>query len=709
MFGYFQHDLCKNLEHIDFFRFSRDFFQIIRANIPTIETLTFIDPPPRQPAVSPEESEEKRELREAMLEATGTGRPVLCNTTLLLPFPVQDTTVIAKARGLDEYLVRKVGTDWLDGLLSLLLREFLLMKRACVDPLTGLLSSLHLEEYLDAELSQEQGVLVLVTVYPKGSSSFQAKKYQHRTVSLLKSYVNDRFPLYYLGQSCFAILCEKRAPDFAAEFAPLLVNYLKRERCFRVHVSTVSFAEQESSVENSPPISESLMKKAWAALHVASKRGPFAFCNYSAIENVDAHPLAPPSPPLKRWLQKVARKCNSFSLLQFSDGGREMAESIDEQTGESGVFTGDGQAHFLFLPYTDRKKLKSRAQGIIRACSEKSSGRVVANVGISIYSAQGRPKSEQLLNCRKALCHSAFLKQGSIVICDAVSFNISGDIYYGDGDLVRAVGEYKRGLQLAPENGNLLNSLGVCYAQMNKHRAASQCFQRACESEEDRFMALYNLGIEQQIQEENLEAIESFSRGLDCLQAEDQEKARKDISFQLAVLCTHEQQYERALELLQPWFASEKETGGGDKALKYLGEIYGGLGQNRKAMKYLQRAMRYDEYDAEVLGLLGEIYLEENEGDDIALRFCEKSVELSPDSPGLRIRLAKAQIQCGDLENAGKTLQPCLRNRKTRLAALEQRANLAREKGQTRAAEKWRGKTEKYAAEHKERVKHGRN
>ena len=35
--------------------------------------------------------------------------------------------------------------------------------------------------------------------------------------------------------------------------------------------------------------------------------------------------------------------------------------------------------------------------------------------------------------------------------------------------------------------------------------------------------------------------------------------------------------------------------------------------------------MRYDEYDAEVLGLLGEIYLQENEGDDIALRFCEKA------------------------------------------------------------------------------------
>ncbi|RUM47506.1 MAG: hypothetical protein DSY80_00865, partial [Desulfocapsa sp.] len=104
-----------------------------------------------------------------------------------------------------------------------------------------------------------------------------------------------------------------------------------------------------------------------------------------------------------------------------------------------------------------------------------------------------------------------------------------------------------------------------------------------------------------------------------------------------------------------------------------------------------------DEYDAEVLGLLGEIYLQESEGDDIALRFCEKAVELSPDSLDLKIRLAKAQTYCGDLIAAGKTLQPCLRNKRTRLAALKQKAIIAREQGRENTANAWQQKARQFA------------
>lgn len=697
MFGYFQHELCKTLEHSDFFRFSREFIQTIHANIPTIDTIHFLDPVSQQPAVSTEEKKDEKIRREAILEATGSGCPVLKGGMLFLPFPVLETTVIAQVSGLDDYLIRKVGNDWLDGLLSNLLREFLMMKRACVDPLTGLLSSLYLEEYLDSVEETQKCTLILLSVYPKSISSFSAKKYQHRTVSLLKTFVTNRFPLFYLGQSCFAIVCENREDGFAARFAPLLVNFFKREHCSRVHVSTVSFNRETSSYDASIPISEFLMKKAWTALHVASRRGPFAFCNSSSLENLDTHPLAPPSSRLKRWLQNTTRNCDSFSLLQFASAKEEMKESIVEGAGEKGKFIVGGNAYYLFYPSVSHKKINTMAQDIIAIFAKKCPGSSLVNAGVSIYSAAEGSKSNQLLNSQKALCHAAFLKDGSVVICNALSLNISGDIYYGDGDLVRAVREYKRGLMIVPEDGNLLNSLGVCYAQMNRHKAAVDCFKKACKSKEDRFMAFYNLGLEQQIQEENIDAITSFSSALDCSLAKEQENVRKDISFQLALLYTQEQLYEKALEFLLPWFESEKDVESAGRALKYLGKIYAGLGQNGQAMKYLQRAMRYDEYDAEVLGILGEIYLIENEGDDIALRFCEKAVELSPDSLDLQIRLAKAQAQCGDFMAAVKTLRPCLRNRKTRLVALKQREVMANELGQNRAAVKWKEKAEQYA------------
>jgi len=691
---YFHHDLFNTLERNDFIRFAPEFLQVMYANIPTLDSVIFLDPVMPQPADSTEESDETKRIREAVLDAVDSSRPVFTPHALYLPFWVEETTVIAELKGLDEYLIRKVGNDWLDGLQPLLLREFLLIKRANIDSLTGLLSSLHLNESLNINTDNFSGALVLLSITPKGSNAFYARSYLNKTVSLLKGFINERFPLYYIGQSCFAMLCKDTEQNFSSEFSPLLVNFFKREACSRVHVATIELAHFDCSPDTSVSVSEAIMKKAWAALHVASKRGPFAFCNASVLENLATHPLAPPTKQLKRWLQQVARNCDSFSLLQFTSGDAKLQKSIQAETGSKGEVITVGDDSYLFLSKVDRKSLKKTAQEIIALYSQKATEVQTPNVGIAIYSTKEPSKSDMLLNCRKALCHAAFFDPGSVVICDALSFNISGDIYYGDGDLVRAVREYKRGLQLNAKDGNLLNSLGVCYAQMNRHKDAVLCFKVACTRREDRFMALYNLGLELQQHNDRPAAIQSFTSALACPATDNQDVVRKDISFQLSVLCCQEKLYKKGLALLQPWYESEK----GGKALKYLGEMYGGLANYQKAMKYLQLAMRYDEYDAEVLGLLGEIYLQENEGDDIALRFCEKAVELNPDALHLKIRLAKAQIHCGDLTAAEKALQRCLRNKKTRLAALQQKAILATEQGKNKTAEKWQAKAEQFAA-----------
>ncbi len=691
---YCHHDLFNILERNDFIRFAPEFLQAMYANIPTLESVTFLDPVLPQPADSTEESSEGRRVREAVQEAADTSRPVFTPHALYLPFSVEETTVIAELKGLDEYLIRKVGNDWLESLQLLLLRDFLLIKRANIDPLTGLLSSLHLNESLNINRNTSSEVLVLLSVSPRGSNAFYARSYLNKTVSLLKGFINERFPLYYIGQSCFAMLCKTTEQNFSSEFSPLLVNFFKREACSRVHVATLDLAHFDFNHDTSISASEAIMKKAWAALHTASKRGPFAFCNASALENLAAHPLAPPEKLLKRWLQSVTRKNDHFSLLQFTGGDEKLLKIIQDETESKGESTIFGDHSYLFLPMVDRKRLKKIAEKIIAVHSQKATKERTPNVGIAIYSTKEPSKSDMLLNCRKALCHAAFFEPGSVVICDAVSFNISGDIYYGEGDLVRAVREYKRGLILDSRDGNLLNSLGVCYAQMNRHKDAVLCFKKACTSRDDRFMALYNLGLELQQHKDKPAAIKSFTSALACSETDNQEVARKDISFQLSVLCCQEKLYKKGLALLQPWYDHEADG----KALKYLGQLHGGLGNYKKAMKYLQLAMRYDEYDAEVLGLLGEIYLEENEGDDSALRFCEKAVELNPDSLQLKIRLAKSQIHCGELTAAVKTFQRGLRNKKTRLAALQQKAILANEQGKNKTAAKWHAKAEQFAA-----------
>ncbi|MBU1140870.1 MAG: tetratricopeptide repeat protein, partial [Proteobacteria bacterium] len=605
---------------------------------------------------------------------------------------VGEEFVIAQLEGLDEFLVRKVGSDWVNGLCSLLLREFLLVKRACIDSLTGLLSSLHLEEYLDSREPCRKGVLFLVAVYPKGLNSLQAKKYQYRTVSLLKSFIESRFPLYYLGQSCFGIVCENCDPEFVSGFVPSLVNYLKRERCYRVHVGSAAIDCELKDYSHSEELlsSEEVMKKAWAALHVASNRGPFAFCNYTSIEDAGKHPFVSPALRLSRWLQKATHNVENFSLIQFDWAGQALIDVVAKLSDGGMEYFVDSNALFLILPGKDGQSAGKVGENILFLLGGPDKEVQSVKAGVSSFPSLDFRKSELLLNCRKALLHGSFLEPGSVVLFDAVSLNISGDVYYGEGDLVRAVKEYRRGLLLDPDNGNLLNSLGVCYAQMNRRKEAVDCFSKACASKEDQFMALYNLGLEQQLQMENLQAIDSFTKALALPRQEDREEtARKDILFQLAVLCVEECQYEKGLELLISWCNSESGGSGSGRAARYLGESYYHLGKYREAMTWLQRAMRYDEYDAEVLGLLGEIYLKENEGDDIALRFCEKSVELSPHSFSLKLRLSKAQIHCGDFQAAIRNLHPCLRNRKVRPAALLQRGVLSLEQGDLVAAQKW--------------------
>ncbi len=688
MFGYFQHDVCKGLERRDFIRFVAEFGRVIDANIPTIKELIFLDPPELQPAAVLSESKGEKKLRVSIEEAVHKGTPIFSNDVLILPFPVTDATVVAQVKGLDSYMIKKIGKDWLEGLSVLLIREFLLVKRACIDSLTGLLSSLHLEEYLDSASGKAKGVLVLLSVYPKSSNSFLAKKYQHRTVSLVKTFIDDRFSLYYLGQSCFGIVCEVDSSDFITSFAPSLVNYLKREGCYRAHVSSAVFGGSPTVEESSPQPSELVMKNAWSALHVATKRGPFAFCNYNSIEEGAKHPLAAPAQPLVRWLLKETRREKVFSLLQFNTGNSLLVQCIQECTGKQALTYIKEDTVYLLVPGQDRKMALKTGDTILQHFNGLDKKGAPVNCGIALFPSGDFRKSELILNCRKALFHTDFLDPGALVICNALSCNIAGDMYYGEGNLLLAVKEYLRGLILDPDDGNLLNSLGVCFAQMNKHKRAVECFSKACNSKEDKFMALYNLGLEQQVRHEQLPAIKSFSEALSLPNQGGEERVRKDISFQLAVLCIKEHRYKKGLELLQIWYKSEKDQGGG-KALRFLGESCAGLGRHHDAMKYLQQAMQYDEYDAEVLSLLGEVYLRENEGDDIALRFCEKAVELNPDSLKLQLRLAKAQIQCGDFAKGCKTLQPCLRSKQIRPAALLQRGVLALGQGRMQAAKKW--------------------
>jgi tetratricopeptide (TPR) repeat protein len=317
--------------------------------------------------------------------------------------------------------------------------------------------------------------------------------------------------------------------------------------------------------------------------------------------------------------------------------------------------------------------------------------------GIAIFPFSDFKKTELIPNCQKALLHGALEDEGIITVFNALSLNVSGDIYYGEGDIPRAIKEYRRGLAITPNDVNLLNSLGVSYAMMNRHTLANDCFLQALSIHDHNFMAWYNLGLGRELQNDLTGAVVAFERAYSCPLEGDKDTAnvRHELPLQLAKLYCQIGQYQKCLDILLPWHNAKQEksdAGPASRALRFLGESFHGLGRTQEAIIALQRAIHFDECDADALSLLGEIYLDTNAGNQIALKLCGKSIELNPVPILFHLRLAKAMISCGYLETALVTLRPCLRDQKTKGAARVQMGLLYKKWGKNTTAIRWLNK-----------------
>ena len=140
------------------------------------------------------------------------------------------------------------------------------------------------------------------------------------------------------------------------------------------------------------------------------------------------------------------------------------------------------------------------------------------------------------------------------------------------------------------------------------------------------------------------------------------------------------------------WYKSTSQNVTIERALPYLGLAYYGLKDYEKAVMWLQRALQYNEFDAESMGLLGLCYLLQKEGNDIALSLCQKSVEFAPDNSILLIYLARAQIACKLHDEARITLKKCLRHKTTKLEAQLLSSVNFKEQGKFKRARDWLAK-----------------
>jgi len=632
--------------------------------------------------------------REGVQGIRDRGRPALSadGKTLLLPVWREEEVVGAAVLGNSDLPFADMSTSWLLEVSRILSREFRLIKQWSMDVVTGLPNGQQLRDALAAALvgsGAEPAAplnVVLIEIYPtKARDGEQALAQSARAAAFLDGLVGGVAPLYVCGGGVFGAIWDRIDTDQVLKMGEALLRRQKRENFARAHIGIATLAPDEAGAAVALPTATALLDQAWEALHAARRRGPHALCTYAALSRAQDHPFGPPPAEVMAGLRRLWRGSGRFALVLLreeavADGGG-FSRRIASLVGPSVplVPAGDGEIYAV-LADADRAQALAWA-GAVRERAASVNGAGVA-AGIALYPCGRFAKSTLAVNARKALRHAAFFEDEPVAVFDAVSLNISGDVYYNDGDLARAVREYRQGLALDADNVNLLNSLGVVYVQMNRYRAAIPLFEKAARLDRADFMAPFNLAFAYLEQGRVKASVEAFEKALAI------DGGHPDVLLQLGRLYCGQERFGEAAALLERLAGVDDAALGGGKAgvQLALGEAYRGLGRNRDAIACLERAVRLNPRDGGALSLLGVLYAEEKQGDEIALSFCRQAVELDDRRWQSWFQLGMVQWRQGDRPAAWLSLEQSLKLDRNNVAVLYRLGRVCEEEGQLRRA-----------------------
>lgn len=677
------------LSTADYRLFSMSYGKILKKRLPTsCETQFFVESTAFEEMYSSHPDHERlvnlfHEAQNGMISFGVQGE------LILLPFIVEDGTVVAIISDTDPIFQQKVDQHWLIDVAGSAERDFILLKEARVDNQTGLLNLSNLTSLLDNAPPAEGLSLILLELLPKRFSYQQTYRHVIKCTSLLKRFVSDVSGLHYLGNCTFALVLKDARVYEKNEIESSLVAYLRRAGCNRVHLgsSNSTFTENADLVEAK---NQSLLDEAWTAICHARKLGPFSFSNYQYLVHPEAHPLAPVDRKLVRKISRLWSKSDKFYLIQFVIESRhvkkeELLLSLLNR-GHKIIF---GNSIYLYLEDANLDDITQWLRDIAELYCKENVGTEVF-VGVGYYPLLDYSKTETILNCKKAVLHASFYQQSSVVVFDAVSLNISGDVFFGEGNLTKAAKEYRQGLKYDDQDINLYNSLGVTLAQMDKLHEANTAFQKALAVNPSHFMTFYNLGLVEQKRNDKAAALDYFKKaektfskdegGLELLQ---------DLQLQLGLLSCGEGKYQEAVDYLQNWYENNPNNPHAGRVYYYLGRAFWGLNNNQYAMGYLQKALQFDEFDAGAMNLLGLIYAKEKQGNDIAISLCRKSVELEPDDTRYKLQLARVYFLSGFYHEAKKNVCKCLRTKDIMMEARLLLGDIYLAQGRIKRAANW--------------------
>jgi tetratricopeptide (TPR) repeat protein len=258
--------------------------------------------------------------------------------------------------------------------------------------------------------------------------------------------------------------------------------------------------------------------------------------------------------------------------------------------------------------------------------------RPAVTIGTAVYPFSTFSKDRIFENACKAVDHACFFGPDSTVAFDDVSLNISGDKIFQSGDIHGAIEEYKAGLKINDRSLNLRNSLGVCYALLDRLDLAKQEFAAATCCDGGEYMSLYNLGLIHMLLEDRAKALDYFQKAL---------KIRDDVfevTYQIGRLHLEMGDAETALPYLNKSLELYPTSA---QAFRSLGDYHLGRDELDKAVVSYKKAIKLNPNDAAALSALGSVYDMRDENTEIATLYCEKSIQLSPKEGLFYLRLAR--------------------------------------------------------------------
>ncbi len=552
--------------------------------------------------------------------------PGRCRGLLIIPVKLEGgEDVAAVVADIDPGLLDKMSPEWLRELQGRVRQRLDMVRLVFVEPETGLYNSRALMHRLERpcpEGSCQAFFLVGVVARVRKASGHLLTTV--RVARLLEAMTGD--PVFHLGAGFFGLVRDGMSRQEAMDFAHRLQGRLRREGLSKVHVGIA--VRQGGQQKNEISL---FMDECLQAHEVAERRGPFSLCEASSLRDREKHPLAPPPRAVLARLRRAWLGLEQFGLvlLRLEGDGDAMPGLHQAVAG----FLPAGQAYFpvtaaegyVLLPGASGDAALDWARQA-KTGLEQAYPSVPVAFGVCHWPCLEQTKTAMAVNCRKSLLHGRFFGPASVTVFDHVSLNVSGDAYFDEGDYRQAVREYQAGVRMNQGDINLMNSLGVALAELNRHSQAVACFRQVLKKEPDNFMALANLGFALRMLGRDEDALGSFQRALQS-PGYTGPAAAPELSLQLGRLYCNAGRFAEALNVLET--LEDRGAGRQEFSLyRLLGEAYMETGREKKAMRSLQRALHLFPQDAAGLSMLGILYLQAGEGDDIALGFCRKAVAL---------------------------------------------------------------------------------